>query len=105
MGDGKLNEINDLIHAKVRLGIMSMVMTYEQCDFSQLKKQLGLTDGNLGTHIRRLEEAGYIHVKKTFINRKPKTYIRVTETGAAAYREYIAALEAILNADHLEHED
>ncbi|SDC59751.1 winged helix-turn-helix domain-containing protein [Shouchella lonarensis] len=91
-----LGSINDLIHAKARLGIMSMVMTYEYCDFTMLKEKLRLTDGNLGAHIQKLEEAQYIITKKTFLGRKPKTYVSVTEEGREAYREYIATLEAVL---------
>lgn len=92
------NQLNDLIHAKVRLGIMSMVMTYDSCDFTFLKKKLQVTDGNLGAHIRRLEKAKYIELEKTFIDRKPKTFVRVTDIGATAYREYISTLEEIINS-------
>lgn len=91
------NELNDLIHAKVRLGIMSLLMTYGACDFSFLKETLEVTDGNLGSHLKRLEEATYIDLEKTFVKRRPKTIVNVTEKGALAYREYIQTLESILN--------
>jgi|SRR5690625_980802 len=97
MNNRFVQNIDDLIHAKARLGIMSMVMIYDKCDFMMLKKQLGLTDGNLGSHIKRLEDADYIQVTKTFEQRKPKTYITVTEKGAKAYETYINTLESIIH--------
>jgi DNA-binding MarR family transcriptional regulator len=60
---------------------------------------LQLTDGNLGAHLRKLEEAGYIAVTKTFVNRKPQTYIAATQPGRAAFADHIAALEHILRPD------
>lgn len=92
-------DLNDLIHAKVRLGIMSMLMTYEKCDFTFLKKRLEITDGNLGSHLQKLEEAKYIEITKKFVNKKPKTIITVTDIGTHAYKEYIKTLESILNME------
>ncbi|MCM2990169.1 transcriptional regulator [Bacillus safensis] len=89
--------LNDLIHAKVRLGIMSLLMTYEECDFTFLKKTLEITDGNLGSHLLKLEEANYIEIKKTFVRKRPRTIVTVTEIGMHAYRDYIKSLESILN--------
>ncbi|MDQ0177139.1 winged helix-turn-helix domain-containing protein [Bacillus chungangensis] len=91
-----INELDDLIHAKVRLGIMSLLMTYESCDFTLLKKSLGITDGNLGSHLKKLEEAAYIQVTKKFVAKKPKTIVQVTDLGAQAYKNYIKTIEAIL---------
>lgn len=91
-----VNRLNDVIHAKARLAIMSLVMMHGACDFAFLKKKLELTDGNLGAHIRRLEEAGYVDVEKTFVKRKPKTTVRPTETGKQAYDEYVRTLERLL---------
>lgn len=91
--------LNDLIHAKVRLGIMSLLMTYEECDFTFLKKNLEITDGNLGSHLQKLEDADYIELKKTFVKKRPKTIVTVTDKGTHAYKEYIKSLESILNLD------
>lgn len=96
MSNHPVHQINDLIHAKVRLGIMSLLMTYGQCDFTFLKKRLEITDGNLGAHIQKLEQANYISVEKTFVGRKPKTNVQVTELGSTAYQEYIETLESLL---------
>lgn len=92
-------DLNDLIHAKVRLGIMSMLMTYDECDFTFLKKKLEITDGNLGSHLQKLEEAHYIEITKKFVDKKPKTTVTITDTGTLAYKEYIKTLESILNMD------
>ncbi|WP_054705683.1 transcriptional regulator [Bacillus sp. JCM 19041] len=98
MAEPPLRGIDDVIHAKARLGIMSLVMSHSYCDFAMLKQKLDLTDGNLGSHILKLEQAGYILVEKTFVNRKPKTIISVTKVGALAYEDYIEALEALIHA-------
>lgn len=95
----KPKHLNDLIHAKVRLGIMSLLMTYGECDFTFLKKTLEITDGNLGSHLQKLEDANYIEIKKTFVKKRPKTIVTVTDIGTHAYREYIKSLESILHLD------
>lgn len=91
--------LNDLIHAKVRLGIMSLLMAYGECEFTFLKKTLDITDGNLGSHLQKLEEANYIEIEKTFVKKKPKTIITISDIGTHAYKEYIKSLESILNID------
>ena len=95
----KSKHLNDLIHAKVRLGIMSLLMTYEECDFTFLKNTLEISDGNLGSHLQKLEDANYIEIKKTFVQKRPKTIITITDIGTHAYREYIKSLESILNIE------
>ncbi|MEH6944239.1 winged helix-turn-helix domain-containing protein [Bacillus sp. JJ722] len=89
-------QLNDLIHAKVRLGIMSLLMSYEECDFTFLKKELEITDGNLGSHLQKLEEANYIEIRKVFDKKRPKSIVVITSNGKTAYLEYIETLEAIL---------
>ncbi len=64
-----------------------------------LKDLLGLTDGNLGAHLRKLEEAGYITMTKTFVNKKPHTFVEATGSGRQTFAEHVAALEAILNGN------
>ncbi|MEH7464103.1 transcriptional regulator, partial [Bacillus thuringiensis] len=90
-----VNNLNDLIHAKIRLGIMSLLMIYEECDFTFLKKSLSVTDGNLGSHLKKLEDAGYVEITKTFVSKKTKTIVQITNLGADAYKEYISTIEAI----------
>ncbi|WP_274362947.1 winged helix-turn-helix domain-containing protein [Paenibacillus thermotolerans] len=96
MTDSILDSIDDTIHAKARLGIMSLLLSNGPCDFGFLKEHLGLTEGNLGAHIRVLEEANYIHVEKTFVGRRPKTILTHTEHGENMFRQYIEGLERLI---------
>jgi len=92
-------ELNEIIHQPVRLRIMAALVALEtenEVDFTYLRDLLEVTDGNLGAHIRKLEEAGYINVNKTFVERKPRTYLSATAEGRMAFQEHVAALEEIL---------
>ena len=92
-------EFNETIHQPVRLRIMAALMTLEpadEVDFSYLRDLLQVTDGNLGAHLRKLEEAGYIAVNKLFVERKPRTFVAATAEGRKAFQEHVAALESIL---------
>ncbi len=92
-------ELNETIHQPVRLRVMAALVTLEvgnEVDFTYLRDLLQVTDGNLGAHLRKLEEAGYIAVNKTFVERKPHTYVSATETGRRVFREHVSALEKIL---------
>lgn len=94
-------ELDELIHQPVRLRIMSALTSLEpreQVDFSFLKGKLALTDGNLGAHLRALEEAGYILVEKTFVERRPKTFVAASAVGRKAFIAHVAALQSILKA-------
>ena len=91
--------LNEIIHQTVRLRIMAALVTLEpnnEVDFSYLRDLLEVTDGNLGAHLRKLEEAGYIAVNKTFVERKPHTYVSATAEGRKVFAEHVAALELIL---------
>jgi DNA-binding MarR family transcriptional regulator len=90
--------IDETFHAPARLGIMTLLLQEGASDFSSLKKTLGLTDGNLGAHIRVLEDAGYIEVEKRFEGRKPRTTCRVTLGGRRAFARYLQALERVIEA-------
>ena len=89
----KFSAINKAFESKARLGIMSVLMVNEAVDFSTLKSLLGLTDGNLASHIRALEELGYIQTEKKFVGRKPNTTYSVTKAGSKAFKEHLQALE------------
>ena len=92
-------ELNELIHQTVRLRIMAALVTLEpndEVDFTYLRDLLEVTDGNLGAHLRKLEEAGYIAINKTFVERKPRSFISATAEGRRVFQEHIAALEAII---------
>ncbi|MEM8954616.1 MAG: transcriptional regulator [Verrucomicrobiota bacterium] len=90
-----------LIHQPARLRIMTTLCVLESdesVDFSYLKKWLRLTDGNLGAHLEKLDHAGYLKVKKTFVGRRPKTFVQATHAGRAAYEGHREALERLLRA-------
>jgi DNA-binding MarR family transcriptional regulator len=92
-------ELNETIHQTVRLRIMAALVTLEpsnEVDFSYLRDLLQVTDGNLGAHLRKLEEAGYIAVNKIFVERKPRTFVAATAAGRKVFQEHVAALESIL---------
>ena len=79
---------------------MSSLVTLEpgeQVDFVYMRKILKLTDGNLGAHLTKLENAGYIKIEKTFIARKPRTFVNATGKGRDAFQDHIAALQAIIH--------
>ena len=88
-----LNGINKAFESKARLGIMSVLMVNESVDFSTLKSLLSLTDGNLASHTRALEDLGYIQCEKRFIGRKPNTSFSITKAGSQAFKEHLKALE------------
>jgi DNA-binding MarR family transcriptional regulator len=92
-------ELNETIHQTVRLRIMAALVTLEptdEVDFTYLRDLLEVTDGNLGAHLRKLEEAGYILVNKIFVERKPRTYVSATSEGRKVFKEHVTALESIL---------
>jgi DNA-binding MarR family transcriptional regulator len=96
-----MTELNETIHQPIRLRIMAALAALEsgnEVDFSYLRDLLQVTDGNLGAHLRKLEEAGYITVNKTFVERKPRTYISATSEGRQAFQEHVAVLESILKS-------
>ena len=82
--------------SRVRLGIMSVLTGAGQSDFNTLKSMLGVSDGNLASHIKALEELGYIETIKQFIGRKPNTSYSVTEAGKKAFSAHIEALTSLL---------
>ncbi len=93
--------LNETIHQPVRLRVMAALVSLgldEEVDFTYLRDLLEVTDGNLGTHLRKLEEAGYIAINKIFVERKPRTYVSATADGRKVFSEHVAALESILKS-------
>ncbi len=91
-----LSNINKAFESRVRLGIMSVLMTNHTMDFISLREILDVTDGNLASHLRALEESGYILSEKRFLNRKPNTTITITQSGSESFKNHIKALEDLL---------
>lgn len=91
------DELDRLIHERIRLGIVAALAANESLTFAELKDVLKTSDGNLSVHARRLEEAGYIKVTKGFEDRKPKTEYRLTPKGRRALETYLQQMEGILH--------
>lgn len=88
--------LNKHFDHRVRLGIMSMLLVNEWVTFNQCKENLNLTDGRLASHIKALEKAEYLEVRKQFISRKPLTSYRATAKGKKAFSDHLDALERII---------
>ena len=96
MGGFDIAKIDDVIHGRLRLGIMAYLANAEVADFTELKEVLDATQGNLSVHLRKLEEAGYVSIEKSFLGRKPLTRIRMTTTGAKAFAAYLDAIAKLV---------
>lgn len=94
----ELQKINPVVHEKTRLGILTYLLSAGEASFTELKGELGLTDGNLNLHMRVLEENGYVRVRKEFVDRKPRTTYRVSEKGIKAYKGYVSVIARLLEA-------
>jgi DNA-binding MarR family transcriptional regulator len=92
------NRFDRLIYGRVRLGIMSALAVNDQMTFNDLKTLFAVTDGNLGAHARKLEDAGYIACRKTFEERRPRTEYRLTSAGRKALERYLQHIEAVIRA-------
>jgi len=92
-----LKNINKAFDHRIRLGIMSALVVNEAVDFNTLKEILGVTDGNLASHIKALDKMNYITIHKQFIGRKPNTKYSASTTGTIAFKKHIEALENLIN--------
>jgi DNA-binding HxlR family transcriptional regulator len=97
-GSAEDERFDRLIYGRVRLGIMSALAVNEQLSFNDLKALFAVTDGNLGAHARKLEDAGYISCRKTFEERRPRSEYRLTQTGRKALERYLQHIEAVILA-------
>ena len=95
--DFDIERIDEVIHGRLRLGIMAFLSTAESADFNALKTRLQATDGNLSVHLRKLEEAGYVAIDKSFVAKKPLTTITLTEPGRAAFIGYLDTMARLVN--------
>ena len=91
-------EFDPLLLSQARLGVVSVLMTRSSATFPDLKALLGLTQGNLGLHLKKLEEAGYVSVTKSFVDRKPRTTCKLSAKGRKAFLAHLATLERIAEA-------
>lgn len=94
--DFDINLIDDVIHGRIRLGIMAYLAGSDSANFNELKARLQTTDGNLSVHLRKLEDAGFIAVTKTFQGRKPMTRASMTDAGRTAFVAYLDAMSGLV---------
>ena len=98
VGDNPDGDFHKLLNDRVRLGILSSLAVSERLSFRELKKLLDATDGNLSVHARKLEDAGYIHCRKSFAGRVPKTEFEISRAGRKALGRYLKHMEALIRA-------
>ena len=91
-----IEKLNKTFDSRVRLGIMSTLMVNDEINFNDLKQLINVTDGNLASHVKALEETGYIKVNKGFIGRKTNTTYTITKLGEKSFQQHLAALEKII---------
>ena len=96
MGLADLGRIDDVIHGRMRLGIMVYLADVDAADFTELKTGLEATQGNLSVHLKKLEEAGYVAIDKSFVNNKPLTRVSITNAGRKAFGAYLEAIGALI---------
>jgi DNA-binding HxlR family transcriptional regulator len=94
-----LEKFNKAFESKIRLGLMSVLVVNDAVSFNELKELLQLTDGNLASHLKALEETEYIEVQKQFLGRKPHTTYKATEAGQKAFTDHLKALEKMIRSN------
>lgn len=97
MSEFQIDDIDEVIHGRVRLGIMAYLSSAGVAEFNELKRRLQVSDGNLSVHLRKLEEANYVTVQKSFVGRKPMTRISLSDSGRAAFVAYLDAIGKLVN--------
>ena len=95
--DFDIERIDEVIHGRLRLGIMAYLSSAGTADFNSLKARLQATDGNLSVHLRKLEDAGYVAIDKRFVGKKPLTEVSLTQPGRAAFIRYLDAMASLVN--------
>ncbi|GAC1451377.1 MAG: transcriptional regulator [Chitinophagaceae bacterium] len=95
-----IEHLNKVFDSRIRLGIMSALMVNTTINFNELKELIAVTDGNLATHLKTLEENGFIKVQKGFVGRKTNTTYSVTRAGDKAFKQHLDALEQMIKSIH-----
>jgi DNA-binding MarR family transcriptional regulator len=91
-----IGKIDEVIHGRLRLGVMAYLSNAEVADFNELKSVLEVTQGNLSVQLRKLEEAEYVAIEKGYLGRKPRTQVRITLAGRKAFAAYLEALGRVI---------
>ena len=91
-----IGRIDEVIHGRLRLGVMAYLANAEVADFNELKDILEVTQGNLSVQLRKLEDAGYVTIEKGYLGRRPRTQVRITAVGRKAFAAYLEALGRLI---------
>lgn len=94
---GSINNINDVIHGRLRLGVMAYLSTVNPASFPELQQKTGATNGNLSTHLTKLETAGFIKQVKGYNGKRPQTLVHLTKAGREAWIDYLDAMKSVLD--------
>ncbi len=90
-------DLSPILHSQLRLSIISLLMSVDEADFNHIKEITSATSGNISIQIKKLQEAGYIHVKKSFKNNYPNTTLSITKKGMKAFENYVNNLKQYIN--------
>lgn len=90
-------DLDPILHSQLRLSIVSILITVDEVNFNFIKESTKATSGNISIQIKKLRDAGYIHVKKSFINNYPNTTVSITDKGVEAFETYVANLKKYIN--------
>jgi DNA-binding transcriptional ArsR family regulator len=96
MTDFDYQQLDEVIHSRIRLAIMAVLVSVDEAEFTFLREKVGATDGNLSIHLKKLEEAEYITVTKEFVAKKPVTRYKLSRKGRKAFEAYLDRLEAMV---------
>ena len=96
MKDFDYQQLDDIIHSRIRLAIISVLVSVDEAEFNFIKEKVKTTDGNLSVHLKKLESVDYIVVKKEFVERKPVSSYKLTKKGINAFEAYISRLESLI---------
>lgn len=94
-----IGKIDDVIHGRLRLGVMAYLASAEVAEFTELKNALEVTQGNLSVQLRKLEDAGYVEIEKSFVSRKPLTRVRLTPEGRKAFKDYLDVIGKLIGEE------
>lgn len=96
--DFDIGQVDDVIHGRIRLAVMAYLSAVSPASFPELTKKTGTTNGNLSTHLTKLEAASYVELEKGYKGKRPQTLVHITQTGRKAWRDYLAAMRDILGS-------
>lgn len=99
MSEFDYQQLDDIIHSRIRLAIMALLVSVESANFVFIREKVKASDGNLSVHIRKLEEAKYVSSIKKFIDRKPVTTFQITSLGRKAFSAYVDRLSGLISGD------